>query len=295
VTRRNDSEPAGSQSELLTSRELAARLRVHPKHVYRLLRAGLPGLRVGGQWRFDLVRVQAWAERRGRRGGDAEGPDAPFVAANDDEAVRLLLDALTEARGPLLGSVRADSGAAVELVAADRAWVAGFHRREVPGFAGRKRLARVRFVEREIGLVGRRGRAAPTLRSCADRRLASRPVTAGTRSLFDEALGAAGIDAARLHEGARCFGSHRDVVCAVAREDADVGVASRDWAERLGLSFRAIGVETYDLLVPSDRLGHPAIARLCEAAASRRVRRAVGALPGHSARGAGTIHLGSGE
>lgn len=85
--------------------------------------------------------------------------------------------------------------------------------------------------------------------------------------------------------------SNRDVVCAVLRRDADVGVTSRDWAERAGLPFRALGMERYELLVPLDQLSHPAVVRLCEAAASRTVRRAVGALPGHSASEAGVVHV----
>jgi excisionase family DNA binding protein len=278
---------------LLTSGELAAYLRVHPKHVYRLLRAGLPGLRVGGEWRFDAERVRAWAEQRGRRHGEPAPAEDPFVAANDDEAVGLLLDALAGEAGPLLGTVRADSGGALDLVASGRALVAGFHRREVPGWAGERRLARVRFVEREIGLVGRRGRAAPPLRACAEARVASRPASSGTRSLFDAALAAAKLSSEAVHERAATLASHRDVVCAVARGDADVGVASRDWAERVGLSFRAIGVESYDLLVPADRLGHPAVVTLCEMATRPAVRRAVGSLPGHSARAAGTVELPS--
>jgi excisionase family DNA binding protein len=277
---------------LLTSREIAAVLRVHPKHVYRLLRAGLPALRVGGEWRFQRDRVLEWAgERRRDEAPDPAEGDAPFVAANDDEAVGVLLEALLASQGPLLGAVRADSGEAVDLVAQGRAMIAGFHRRVVPTSAGGRRLARVRFVEREIGLVGRSGRRAPPLAACEERRLASRPATSGTRSLLDEALTGAGMASNRVHERAACLRSHRDVVCAVARGDADVGITSRDWAERVGLPFRPLGVERYDLLVPADRLGHPAVVRVCGAASSPEVRRAVGSLPGHSAAGAGTIEF----
>jgi putative molybdopterin biosynthesis protein len=290
VPRRAAPDPAAQ--ELLTSAEVARLLRVHPKHVYRLLRAGLPGLRVGGEWRFRAERVLAWAETRGRR-GDAPPttPAAPIVAANDDEAVQILLDSLAGGPGPLVGRVRADSGAALGLVAAGRATVAGFHRRNVPVDAGGRRLARLRFVSREIGLVGPRGRPAPPLAAFADRRAASRPASSGTRSTLDEALTTIGLSPERVHERARCLPSHRDVVCAVARGDADVGVTSRDWAERIGLPFRPLGVEDYDLLIPLDRLADPALLRLCDAARSRAMRKAVGALPGHSARTSGTLSI----
>jgi excisionase family DNA binding protein len=60
--------------QLLTSTECAALLRVHPKHLYRLLRRGLPGHRVGGgHWRFDRDEVLAWMRTR-----------SPRVAPSDD-------------------------------------------------------------------------------------------------------------------------------------------------------------------------------------------------------------------
>src|SRR5262245_22699510 len=46
---------------LLRTHEVAALLRVHPKHVYRLLRRGLPGRRVGSEWRFSRSEVLDWA------------------------------------------------------------------------------------------------------------------------------------------------------------------------------------------------------------------------------------------
>jgi excisionase family DNA binding protein len=55
--------------QLLTSAEVAQLLRVHPKHLYRLLRRGLPGHRVdGGHWRFDREEVLAWMRARSPRG-----------------------------------------------------------------------------------------------------------------------------------------------------------------------------------------------------------------------------------
>jgi excisionase family DNA binding protein len=272
---------------LLTTAEVARHLRVHPKHVYRLLRAGLPGLRVGGEWRFEPERVRAWAEARGRAGAPGE-PEHDLVAANDDEAVAILLDAVA-ADGPPVGWVRADSGRALDLVARGRATVAGFHRREVPAFAGTRRVARVRLVEREVGLVARSGRGAPRLAWCAERRMASRPASSGARSLLDHALASDGIPSEAVAVRARCEARHLDVVGSVLRGEADVGITSRDWAERSGLAFRALGVERYELLVPADRLGSPTVLRLCAAAASRAVRRRLGALPGHSAEEAGTI------
>lgn len=48
--------------ELLTVNELAERLRVRPRYVYRLVRHGLPCLRIGcrGFLRFEFEHVVKW-------------------------------------------------------------------------------------------------------------------------------------------------------------------------------------------------------------------------------------------
>ena len=51
--------------EVLTLREVASLLRVGEKTVYTLAQDGdLPGFKVGGQWRFRRVDIEAWIEAR---------------------------------------------------------------------------------------------------------------------------------------------------------------------------------------------------------------------------------------
>jgi excisionase family DNA binding protein len=48
-------------SNVMTVRELAEYLRVHPSTIYRLLRQGrLPGFRVGSDWRFSREAIDQW-------------------------------------------------------------------------------------------------------------------------------------------------------------------------------------------------------------------------------------------
>jgi excisionase family DNA binding protein len=57
---------SGDESQVMTVPEVATYLKCHPSTVYRLLKAGyLPGVRLGGGWRFLRSEVDKWvADRR---------------------------------------------------------------------------------------------------------------------------------------------------------------------------------------------------------------------------------------
>lgn len=51
-------------SNLLTVKELAKKLNVSTKHVYRLIESGLPKYNVGKTFRFDIDEVMGWIRCR---------------------------------------------------------------------------------------------------------------------------------------------------------------------------------------------------------------------------------------
>ncbi|GAO01530.1 helix-turn-helix transcriptional regulator [Anaeromyxobacter sp. PSR-1] len=283
--------------QLLTTAEVAEVLRVHPKHVYRLLRRGLPARRVGAEWRFSREDVLAWsggraAEARSETPAPAAGgalDAAPaLVAANGDVAVLSLL-ALAAAQGPpLLGFVQADMAEAADLLRRRAVLAAGAHAGGFPSHVGDDRVARIHLVTREIGLVHPPGRPV-TLEELPRRRLASRPGSAGVRRHLDEALRARKLDPARAHRKALLLRSHLEVALAVAAGRADVGLCSRAWGERAGLAFLPIATEPYGLIVKARDLGDARVVRLCEVAQGRAFRAEAGAIPGYDVEGAGDI------
>lgn len=302
----SDAPDAPDAPMLLTSAEVAELLRVHPKHVYRLLREGLPARRVGGEWRFVRVDVLEWS----KRGTTGSKPDAsvpapslgvapPLIAANGDLVVEWLLARVAARAEVPLGFVAADRDAGLELLARRKVLAAGTHGLVPPRDLAGERLVQIHLVRRAIGLVARSpapslAKLSPVGRTGKSRqtgvRLASRPPSAGVRVHLDAALRAAGLDPDRVHRRAVLHGSHRDVVCAIARDEADLGIASAAWAARLGLGFTALAVEPYGLTLFAQDLGDPRVIQLCELAQSASLRAELDAIAGYDARQAGSIH-----
>lgn len=290
--RRNTITMVSSQG-LLTTSEVARLLNVHPKHVYRLLRRGIPARKVGGDWRFDREEVLRWAAPSG--GAPAEldvsrvaGSAPALLAANGDVAVELLLDQVNE-RGPLVGFVRSDRDRALELLAAGEVMLAGAHGRAFPTTSAGMRLARIHLVDREVGLVAAHGKPVPQTKRLSQLRFAYRPQSAAVVVHLENAARAEKLDLSKLLRKAGRLASHREVVLAVLRGEYEVGLATRAWAETVGLAFRSLAVESYGLLLRATDLPRPEIVRICEVAQSKPYLDRIAKIPGYDTTGCGVM------
>jgi putative molybdopterin biosynthesis protein len=290
-----DTDQAPLPATLLTTVEVAEVLRVHPKHVYRLLKKGLPARRVGAEWRFDRGDVLVWSggsapsrEARAPVASPAEAPPA-LVAGNGDVALMSLLRLSAERGPPLLGFVQADRSTSLELLATGAVLAAGAHAGGFPTHVGGERAARIHLVNREIGLLQRQGSKPVRLEDLSKRVLASRPPSAGVRVHLDAALREAGLDPDLAHRRAVLLASHLEVVLAVSSGRAEIGLASRAWGMRAGLVFHPLATESYGLIVKACDLGDARVVRMCELAQGERFRAEVGSIPGYDAQGAGDI------
>jgi excisionase family DNA binding protein len=283
------------EAMLLTTKEVAALLKVHPKHVYRLLKRGLPAHRVGDEWRFDEQEVRRYCRTRGQEATDERATEAPvappLLAANGDVLLDALLDEALKRAAPLVGHVQADHGTGIAMLGRGAVLLTGCHGVRVPGL-GDAPVARVHLAEREVGLTFRRGLRVRRVSAIVGRRLASRPSTAGIRVHLDAALHADGIEAEPAYARAAAYASHRDVVMAVLRNDAEVGLASRGWAVRAGLGFFPLASEAYGLVLRARDLGDERVTSLCEIAMSAAYRRRLRADFGYDPRRSGDILIG---
>jgi excisionase family DNA binding protein len=282
---------------LLTTKEVAQLLRVHPKQVYRLLGRGLPALRVGDEWRFDRGQVLAWAGATsgGLGPSPTEGPP-PLLAANGDCAVEVLLSALRSSGGALIGLVQADHASAVELLATGHVLVAGQHGgSDGDATAALPKCGRLHLVTREVGLAFRSRSRLRSASGVVGKRIASRPPSAGVRRGLDRALTAAGIEFGPAYRQATEHASHRDVVLSVLAGRADLGLTTQAWARAAQLSFLPLASETYELAIPVVHLGDARAVALCEAAQGREVRRRLRDEFGYDVKHTGELRIGSGE
>ena len=65
---RRDARVAPRLEQFLTIKDVADHLNVHPMTIYRLLKQGrLPGVRLGGVWRFSRQAIDRWEHDQERR------------------------------------------------------------------------------------------------------------------------------------------------------------------------------------------------------------------------------------
>jgi putative molybdopterin biosynthesis protein len=283
-------------SDLLRSADVARLLRVHPKQIYRLLARGLPAHRVGAEWRFSRDEVLKWSGVPTAKPSSPTMPRAehviappPLVGANGDVVIDVLLARIAARGRELVGLVQSDRGQALDRLVARQILLAGFHGDVPPSHAGTLRLARIHLVDREVGLAYRPSSKVRKLGDLARKRIGVRPKTAGIRVALERALAEAKTSLAKLRAETSTYDSHREVVCAVLRDEVDVALTTAAWAERAGLSFLAFGRESYDLLLHAADLGLPPTIGVCEVAQSAEFRASLAKIAGYDARGAGEI------
>jgi putative molybdopterin biosynthesis protein len=145
------------------------------------------------------------------------------------------------------------------------------------------------LVTREIGIATPQGSKLCTLSELSQRRFASRPPSAGVYTHLSKALQREELDPEKLQKESLILHSHREVVCAITKGAAQAGLTTLAWADRLGLAFFPIAVESYGLLLKAKNLGDSRVIKLCEVAQGKRFKEQLQKVAGYQGNNAGDI------
>lgn len=287
-------------ADYLTTREVAALLRIKERKVYELVGDNaIPHSRVTGKLLFPRDMVEAWVRRRVDFREGTEGlVERPLVVAGSHDP---LLDwALRESGsglatffdGSLSGLTRLAEGGAVaagmHVYEADREdWNRAHIRERIPGMP----VILVEWAMRTQGLVLAPGNPQ-NITSIADlggRRVIPRQSQAGSRVLLDYLMTKAGLDAAAMEMLDPPARSEADVALAVADGKADAGLAVETVARQYRLDFLPLFRERYDLAVWRRDWFEPPLRSLISFARTAAFADRAADLGGYDISGLGTV------
>ncbi|MDI4664219.1 helix-turn-helix transcriptional regulator [Xanthobacter autotrophicus] len=250
-------------SDFLTTRELAALLRVKERKVYDLVAAGsLPVRRVTGKLLFPRKEIESWIGGAGEARAAEDAPAAsehsqpPLILAGGHDP--LLEWALRESRsgiaaffdGALDGLQRAERGECIAVglhVPEPDGWNVG----AVEGRFRREPWVLIEWARRVRGLIYRPDIARPPscLKDVRGLRFQSRQPEAGSELVLDRLLSEEKMKRADLRPVKAIERTETDLALAISTGRADVGLGIEAAARLHNLRFLPLLEERFDLLV----------------------------------------------
>ncbi len=289
----------------LTTREVAALLRVRERKVYELVaEQAIPVSRVTGKMLFPRDLVEAWVRRRVEIAAGAAGlaPPPPVLAGSHDP----LLDWAVRESGSEIATFFGGSIDGLTRLTDRKALVAGMHVFDpetgefnlglVASELAGQPVVMTEWAWRTQGLVvaGGNPRGLASAADLAGVRLIPRQPGAGSHLLLRHLLAEAGVEpdaVAMLDPPAR---TEADVALHVLEGRADAGLAVESVARMHRLDFVPLFRERYDLLVWRREYFEPPMQRLLAFCASAAFRRRAAEIGGYDLSGLGTVRYNGG-
>jgi excisionase family DNA binding protein len=261
------------EEKLLNTREVARFLNINEKMVYSLIaEKGLPATKITGKWLFPRHLVAQWVENQTINFPGA-GESLPpyhglliFFGSNDillDRAISKFNQTYKEhmavfGNAGSLGGIRSLRRGLCHIATShllddnEEEYNFGYLKNEL------ERLpAIINFCRREQGLILAKGnpkgieKVEDLLK--AGIKVVNRPLSTGTRLLFDKEIKKAKIDASKIEGYPNEYPRHLDVGLEVLSGRADAAPGIRAVAGMLGLDFISWRWERFDLLVNKER------------------------------------------
>ena len=287
-------------AEYLTTREVAALLRIKERKVYELVADNaIPHSRVTGKLLFPRDMVEAWVRRHVEFREGTEGlVERPLVVAGSHDP---LLDWALRESGSDLATFFDGSLSGLKRLAGGGAVAAGMHvyepdredwnrahiRERIPAMP----VILVEWAMRTQGLVLPPGNPQNigSIADLAGRRVIPRQEAAGSRVLLEYLMKQAGLDPAAMTMLDPPARSEADVALAVADGKADAGLAVETVARQYRLDFLPLFRERYDLAVWRRDWFEPPLQKLITFARSPVFADRAAELGGYDIAGLGTV------
>ena len=292
-------------SDMMTTHEVAAYLRIKERRIYELVRTQqIPFTRATGKLLFSRSLIDRWMAAGTARSSTARTAAAtagrpPVIAGSRDP----LLDWAARESGSGLAVIAGGSLDGLRRFVRGEALVASLHlfdppsgdwnaawvRREAPDLP----CVLVEFARREQGLIlppaNPLGLAkiADLIRKRA--RIVRRQSGAGARELLDHLLREACIDPERPSYAEETASTGQEVGQAVLDNRADTGLATRAVARQFHLDFLPLATERFDLLVGRRDYFEPPFQKLFGFARGEACRAKAKAMTGYDLSGLGTV------
>ncbi|NQT09820.1 MAG: helix-turn-helix transcriptional regulator [Desulfobacteraceae bacterium] len=259
--------------QLLSTKEVAQFLDINEKMVYSLVaEKGLPATKITGKWLFPRYLVEQWIETNTINYPKPSTSLPPYqglliiTGSNDlllDKTISLF-NTLYPDHVAVFGNLGSMGG--LRALRQNLCHMASSHLLQENeneynfDFATKeleKMPAVVNFCKREQGILLQKGNPKK-INSIADIarqgiKIVNRPLSTGTRLLFDRELNNAGIKGEKIEGYHNELSRHMDVGLEILAGRADAGPGIKPVASLLGLEFIPVRWERYDLLITKDR------------------------------------------
>lgn len=292
-------------TQFLTTRELAALLRVKERKVYDLAAEGkLPVRRVTGKLLFPREEIEDWlvANGAGAKTGRAE-PRAvaprPLVVAGGHDP--LLEWALRESRsgiaafldGALDGLERAAAGDCIAAGLHIPEGQGGWNVASVAERFGREPIVLIEWAKRRRGLMFKKqpGRSIATLADARGLAFQSRQPEAGSELVLALLLAQEGLTRDDLRCVAAVERSETDLASTIAAGRADIGLGIEASARQFQLEFAPLIVERFDLVVWRKAYFDPPFQKLMRFCATEAFPERARTLGGYDVSNFGAVHF----
>lgn len=287
--------------EFLTTREVAALLRIKERKVYELVAEhAIPVSRVTGKLLFPREMVEAWVWQQADYAGGTEGLHGrpPVVAGSHDP----LLDWALRESGSELAAFFDGSLDGLGRLAAGKAIAAGLHVYEPDAEDwNRGHLERamagmpvvlIEWAWRMQGLVVPPGnpKGIASLGDLVGLTLMPRQERSGSHLLLDYLMRQAGVEPGRLRLVTPPARSEADVALAIAEGKAGAGFAIETVARQFRLGFVPLFRERYDLAVWRRDYFEPPLQKLLAFCRTSAFHKRAEELGGYDASALGRVH-----